>query len=113
MLALLLPLVCYLIVKSKSDSAVTMPRHYLPDTVITITRKGKMVDDTVWHQLTNFSLINQEGKKVSWDSLRGKIIIADFFFTHCPSICPAMTMNMKRMAESIRNGERVGDLTNQ
>lgn len=113
MLALLLPLICYFIVKAKSETAVTMPRHYLPDSVITLTKKGRHVDDTAWHRLADFSLVNQEGKKVSWDSLRGKIIIADFFFTHCPSICPAMTMNMKRMAESIRNGERVGDMTNQ
>ena len=60
-----------------------------------------------------FPLLNQEGKKVSWDSLQGKIIIADFFFTHCPTICPALTTNMKRMAESIHNGQRVGDKTNK
>ena len=113
MLALMLPLVCYLIVKSKSDKAVTMPRHYLPDSVVTVTKKGKRSEDTLWHRLAGFSLKNQEGKNVTWDDLPGKIIIADFFFTHCPTICPYLTTNMKRMAESIRNGERVGDMTNK
>ncbi len=113
MLALLLPLTAYFIVKKKSETAVTMPRHYLPDSVVTVTKKGKRVSDTAWHKLADFTLTNQEGKLVSLDSLKGKIIIADFFFTHCPTICPGLTRNMKRMAESIHNGQRVGDKTNK
>lgn len=113
MLAILLPLTAYFIVKKKSESAVTMPRHYLPDSVITVTKKGKRVEDTVWHRVGDFHLKNQEGHPVTWDSLKGKIVIADFFFTHCPTICPGLTMNMKRMAESIHNGQRVGDRTNK
>ena len=112
MLALLLPLVSYFIVKRESDNAVIMPRHYLPDSVVTSTKNGKMISDTLWHRLGNFNLTNQMGQPVTWDSLHGKIIIADFFFTHCPTICPGLTRNMKRMQESINNGQRVGDRTN-
>jgi len=89
-----------------------MPRHYLPDSLVTVTKKGKRVTDTVWHQIRDFSLTNQEGKTISWNDLKGKIVIADFFFTHCPTICPGLTRNMKRLAESIHNGQRVGDKTN-
>jgi protein SCO1/2 len=113
MLAMLLPLTAYFIVKRKSETAVSMPRHYLPDSVVATTKKGKRVNDTVWHKVGDFSLTNQEGKPVTWDSLKGKIIIADFFFTHCPTICPGLTQNMKRLAESIHNGQRVGDRTNK
>ena len=113
MLAMLLPLTAYFIVKRKSETAVTMPRHYLPDSVVAVTKNGKRTTDTVWHRLANFTFTNQEGKLVSLDSLKGKIIIADFFFTHCPTICPGLTRNMKRMAESIHNGKRVGDKTNK
>ena len=110
---MLLPLTAYFIVKRKSETAVTMPRHYLPDSVVTVTKKGKRVEDTAWHRLADFALTNQEGRPVSWDSMKGKIIIANFFFTHCPTICPGLTLNMKRMAESIHNGQRVGDRTNK
>ncbi len=113
MLAMLLPLTAYFIVKRKSETAVTMPRHYLPDSVVTVTKKGKRVEDTAWHRLADFALTNQEGRPVSWDSMKGKIIIANFFFTHCPTICPGLTLNMKRMVESIHNGQRVGDRTNK
>lgn len=113
LLALLLPLLAYFIVKRKSETAVTMPRHYLPDSVVTVIKKGKRVEDTAWHRVGDFSLLNQEGHRVNWESLKGKIVIADFFFTHCPTICPGLTLNMKRMAESIHNGQRVGDRTNK
>jgi len=112
-LALLVPLVFFFVFQEKTKNAVKMPRHYLPDSVITVTKKGKRVTDTAWHQVKDFSLLNQEGQRVSWADLKGKIIIADFFFTHCPTICPGLTRNMKRLAESIHNGERVGDKTNQ
>ena len=112
-IALLLPLVSYFVVKNYSEKAVAMPRHYLPDSVIVKTEKGKMVEDTLWHRVTDVTLTNQLGDKVTLDSLHGKIIIADFFFTHCPTICPPMTKNMKRLQESINNGKRVGDKTNK
>jgi protein SCO1/2 len=113
LIALLAPLVAYFIVKQKSEQAVTMPRHYLPDSIYTATKRGKQVSDTIWHKVGDFSLTNQDGRKINWDSLKGKIVVADLFFTHCPTICPAMTMNMKRLAESVNNGQRVGDKTNK
>jgi protein SCO1/2 len=113
MVALLLPLVFFFVFQAMTKKATRMPGHYLPDSLVTVTRKGKRVTDTAWHQVKDFSLTNQEGKTVTWDSLRGKIVIMDFFFTHCPTICPGLTRNMKRMAESINNGERVGDRTNK
>jgi len=112
LLTILLPLSAYFIVKSKSQHAIVMPRHYLPDTVMEVVRKGKRVNDTVWHRVADFALSNQEGKPVSWNSLKGKIVVADFFFTRCPTICPGLTRNMKRMAEGIHNGKRVGDRMN-
>ena len=90
-----------------------MTWQYLAYSIVTVTQKGKRVEDTAWHRLIDFSLSNQEGKNITWESLKGKIVIADFFFTHCPTICPGLTMNMKRMAESIHNGQRVGDRTNK
>jgi protein SCO1/2 len=113
LLGLALPLAAYFFVNSKSKNAAPMPPHYIWDTVVTNVKKGKKSKDTVWHRIPNFSLTNQEGATVTLDSLHGKIIIADFFFTRCPTICPGMTKNMKRLQESIHNGKRVGDKTNK
>lgn len=111
-MALLFPIVGFLIVKYFSDQATVMPRHYYADTVIVTTKNGKQYTDTVWHRVADFSMTNQLGMPVSWDSLKGKIVVADFFFTHCPTICVPMTKNMKRLQESITNAQRVGDTTN-
>ena len=112
MLALLLPIVCYFIVKHFSDKATVMPPHYFVDSVIVTTKNGKQSTDTIWHRIADFHMTNQLGKPVNWDSLKGKIVIADFFFTHCPTICVPMAKNMKRLQESITNAQRVGDTTN-
>ena len=114
MLAALLPLIGYFIVKHYSDTAIVMPRHYLADSVISSTRDGKLFSDTVWHKVPDFTLINQLGRRVSLRDIKtndstGKIIVADFFFTHCPTICPALTNNMKRLVESITNAQKVGN----
>ena len=113
MLAALLPLFSYFIVKRYSDTAVSMPRHYYADDLIADTSRGKLHFDTVWHKVADFNLVNQLGDSVSWDGLKGKIVVADFFFTRCPSICPGMTKNMQRLQQSIHNGQRVGDRTNK
>ena len=109
LLAVLLPLVAYFTLKRSSEGAVIMPRHFIPDSFITETKNGKEYTDTVWHKVPDFNLTNQLGQAVSWKDLEGKIIVADFFFTHCPTICPGLTRNMKVMQEGIKSNEKVGN----
>jgi protein SCO1/2 len=51
--------------------------------------------DTVYHTIPYWSFDNQEGVRVSSEDYKGKIYIADFFFSHCPSICPEMLESLK------------------
>lgn len=111
LLAILLPLISFLIIRYYSEDALEMPRHFLPDSVRTQLNNGKEVNDTLWHQIQNFKLTNQLGESVSLDTYKDKILIANFFFTHCPTICPPLTRNMKQVQESIHNTNRVGDRT--
>jgi protein SCO1 len=100
LMVIILPLGSYLVVNSLSKDAVMMPKRYFYDTVLSATRDGKTTPDTQWHKVKPFKLTNQFGKEVSLDDLPGKIIIADFFFTSCPSICPTLTRNMKRLQDA-------------
>ncbi len=86
-----------------------MPGRYLFDSVVVTTKNGKQVTDTIWHKLPEFKLTNQLGNKVGWNDIGDKIVVADFFFTNCPSICPRMTLNMKTLQDGIGNAKRVGD----
>lgn len=104
--AILLPVFCYLILKFASDRAVDMPRKYLLDTVVTRVEKGKMISDSIWHTTANIHLQNQLGDTVSLYDRPGKVIVADFFFTHCGGICPKLTANMAKLQQSfIRGGD--------
>lgn len=79
-----------------------MPPRYYADSVVNKVVNGKSTTDTVWHQVANIQLTNQLGEPVSLDDLKGKVIIADFFFTRCPSICPTLTRNMKELQDALK-----------
>lgn len=108
MLAILMPLAGYLLVKHYSKEAVVMPRKfYEPDSVVTRQVNGKNVIDTVWHKVKNMQFTNQLGNKVDLDSLHGRIIVLDFFFTRCPTICPGLAKSMKRMQDSFKKNDSI------
>lgn len=84
-----------------------MPRRYFYDSVMVTENNGKRSVDTVWHKVRNLNFTNQFGQQVSLDDLKGRIIVLDFFFTHCPSICPGLTRNMKRVQEAFHNNDSI------
>ena len=45
----------------------------------------------------DFSLTNQQGQKLGLSDLTGKVWVADFIFTNCPTICPLMTQEMANL----------------
>ena len=79
-----------------------MPPRYFADSVTTKVVDGKQVSDTVWHNVKPVQLYNQLGKLVSFDDLQGKILVVDFFFTHCGLICPRLTQNMKGLQDALK-----------
>jgi protein SCO1/2 len=118
MIAVLIPILGYIYVKRSSDNAVTMPRHYIYDSVEVKTKNGKEYIDTVWHKVGDFSFTNQVGQQVGWAEMmeenaegkkEGKIVVADFFFTRCPNICPNMTRAMKLLQDGIKSSDKVGN----
>ena len=62
------------------------------------TVDGKEVTDTIYPKIPEFSYLNQDSVMISSKSMKGKVWIADFFFTSCPTICPKMTSQMKRLS---------------
>ena len=58
--------------------------------------------DTVYHRIAEFSFINQVGDTISNADVRGKVYVADFFFTSCPTICPVMKKEMLRVYENFK-----------
>ena len=50
--------------------------------------------DTIYHTIADFSFTNQFGEKVSRETVKNKIYVANFFFATCQSICPEMSTNL-------------------
>ncbi|MFT5778923.1 MAG: protein SCO1/2 [Crocinitomicaceae bacterium] len=61
------------------------------------TVDGKQVVDSIYPTIPAFSYLNQDSIMVKSTVMKGKVWIADFFFSTCPSICPTMTTQMKRL----------------
>jgi protein SCO1 len=99
-LALFIPVICYFIMKVISDENITMPRHYFADSIVTTEKNGKLRTDTQWHRTRNFTLTNQLGETFVMDSLKGKIVVINSFFTRCPNICPGLTRNIRKLQKS-------------
>ncbi|CAA0193587.1 SCO family protein [Tenacibaculum maritimum] len=59
------------------------------------------------HTIADFKLVNQNGKIITNKNYDGKIYIADFFFTRCPSICVLMADNMMKLQEYYKNDEDI------
>jgi protein SCO1/2 len=58
--------------------------------------------DTVYHSIADFAFINQVGDTIRKEDMVGKIYVADFFFTTCPTICPVMKKEMLRVFEQFK-----------
>lgn len=73
---------------------------------------AELVDSTKqyvrkYHTIADFSLTNQNGETITQKDYEGKIYVADFFFTTCPTICPIMTDNMVRLQEILKDNHHV------
>ena len=59
------------------------------------------------HKIAPFAFTNQNGKTITNKDYEGKIYVADFFFTTCPTICPKMTDNMVWLQNQLKSNPEV------
>ena len=63
--------------------------------------------DTLYHKIPDFKFLNQDSLWVSQKDMAGKIYVADFFFTTCPTICPTMKTQLLRIFDKFAEDDRV------
>jgi protein SCO1/2 len=59
-------------------------------------------------QVPNFSFTNQNGETITNQDYKGKVYVAEFFFTTCPSICPIMNRNMVTIQNEFYGNPNLG-----
>jgi protein SCO1 len=57
----------------------------------------------VVNRVQPFSFTNQDGQKVTERNVEGKVYVAEYFFTTCPSICPMLNTNMLKIYEAYKD----------
>ena len=79
--------------------AISIPFAYFllrpPDTSnqLPIAHEGKKIG--------SFAFQNQYGDTITLDSIDGKIMIGEYFFTTCPTICPIMNDQMQIVQKAL------------
>ena len=52
-------------------------------------------------KVPDFQLTDLNGQKISNKDMLGKVYLVEFFYSHCPTICPVMNSNMKYIMTEI------------
>lgn len=59
------------------------------------------------HTIGNFSFKNQNNKTITQDEVKGKVFVAEYFFTTCGTICPKMNQQMQRVQKAFKGNKNV------
>ena len=103
---LVVPVFIFLFLKNFGQNHYTL-RTYYPQKVDSTVINGKLVMDTVYHRIPDFKLLNQNGDSIDSEDLEGKVYVANFIFTRCPSICPKMTSQLSRVQNVFKGKEEL------
>ncbi|GAB3897962.1 SCO family protein [Spirosoma agri] len=116
---LLIPALFYVFLRFGTENHYTLPR-YLPkiDSVkgeplmgkVTLA-DGQVITDTIYNRIPPFKLIDQDGKSIDQSVVKGKIYVADFFFTRCGTICPRVSSQLTRVQDIFRANPSIAFLS--
>jgi len=94
--------ISYSLLKPKKKLPIYSPSMVNPELVDSTVQHVKK-----YHTIADFSFTNQNGKTITQKDYEGKIYVADFFFTTCPTICPIMQDNMVEIQKAFKNNPNV------
>ncbi|MGN0003626.1 MAG: SCO family protein [Sphingobacterium composti] len=72
---------------------------------------GQTITDTIYPAIPNFQFLNQDSVLISEKNFENKVYVANFFFTHCPTICPTMQRNLLKAYEKFKGNNGVSFLS--
>ncbi len=59
------------------------------------------------HHVAPFSFINQDGKTITNEDIKGKICVVEYFFATCKGMCPRMNEHMEKVYKAFRGNKQV------
>src|SRR5690606_30538425 len=98
----------YLLEKKGENRYTTLPIYGNKTLTGTFTnRMGKKIPDTLFHQISPFTLTNQRGDAVDVLATDTSLAVVNFFYTRCPSFCKHMNDEVSRVAERFASNQLV------
>ena len=92
--------------ETEIDKSITLPfynsEEFTPEWIAKTDENYSKI-----HKVASFEFTNQNGKKITNKDFEGKIYIADFFFTTCPSICPILAKNMSAIQDLYKDDDEI------
>jgi len=61
-----------------------------------------------FEQIPSFSFTNQNNKIITNLDFKNKVVVLEFFFTSCPTICPKMNVNMVKLQNTFSKNDDFG-----
>lgn len=106
-LILIVPGFLYYLLQAKGKNRYKPLPIYGPKQVAKTFHKvrGKVIFDTIYHQIPDFKLYDQDNKLITQKNFKGKVVLVNFFFTNCPVLCKEINQNVAKLAENYqKNG---------
>lgn len=69
-------------------------------------RAGAELD--VLGPVPDVAVVDQTGARLRTADLAGRVLVANFIFTRCPTVCPVTSLKMKRLGERLADQPGVG-----
>lgn len=69
----------------------------VPKTLPILGNKDEVDGQTIYHEIPDFSFINQDSLEVTNKTFNNKAYVSTEFFINCPSICPKISKSMLRI----------------
>lgn len=63
--------------------------------------------DTVYPSIPDFQFVDQDSQMVNNATFAGKAYVVDFFFIHCPTICPKVKANGLRIYKRFKDNDGI------
>lgn len=80
------------------------------DIAIIPSADGSSEADTLYYTIPAFAFTNQYNLEVSDADYAGRIYVADYFFTTCPTICPVMSSQLSRLQAQLIENNLLGEV---
>lgn len=70
------------------------------------TLDGEKKVDTLYHKIREFKFLDEDSIWKSNKDFKNKIWISEFFFATCPTVCPAMNLQLKKLNQELKAYEK-------